>query len=490
MSNDNYQHGISIKEQATPVETPTQSLSTITVAIGTAPVNLLDDPSSAINKPILVKTYDEAVAAIGDSSDWDSFTLCQVVDAFFNKFAVGPLILINVFDPKKHKFSNDTTVNIQNETATVEVKGILLDDSFVVKDSTGITTYVRDKDYSVDFDNNRYPLIKILTSGEIPSTETQLKVSYSKLDPSKVTKDDIIGGYDENTGNYTGIECITRVYPMFTVVPGIIIAPGWSQYKEVESALKAKNSLINGSFNAQIITDIDCSEVKVYSKAADWKSQNQYNDKREIVLWPKIKIDTNIYWYSAILAALIVYTDTQNKDVPYKSPSNKKLPISATVLADGTEVYLDQVQANELNKVGIVTAINMAGWRTWGNNTAIYPDSTDPKDRWIAVRRVFDWWGNNFVVDFFDKVDDPTNYRLIESVVDEENLKANGYQAAGQIAGAKITFNSADNSTDSILNGKIVFKQTIGAFTPAENITNILEFDPTAVSSALTGGDN
>ncbi len=486
----NYQHGISIQEQATTVETPSQSLSTIVVAIGTAPVNLLANSSTAINKPILVTTYDEAVAAIGDSSDWESFTLCQVVDAFFKKFAVGPLVLINVFDPSKHKASGSSTVDIENKTATVEVDGILLDNTFVVADSTGSNTYEKGKDYLVDFNDSGYPLIKILDSGVISTSETELKVSYTKLDPSKVTSNDIIGGYDENTGNYTGIECVTRVYPMLNLVPGLLIAPGWSQKKEVEAALKAKNSSINGSFNAQILTDIDCEAVKVYSKAAGWKANNNYTDKREIVLWPKIKIGENIYWYSAILAALIVYTDTQNNDVPYKSPSNKKLPISATVLADKTEVYLDQMQANELNAAGIVTAINMAGWRTWGNNTAIYPDSTDPKDRWIAVRRIFDWWGNNFVVDFFDKVDDPTNYRLIESIVNDENIKANGYQAAGQIAGAKITFNSADNPTDNILNGKIIFKQTIGAFTPAENIVNVLEFDPTSVSSALTGGSN
>lgn len=486
-----YQHGIYIKENATPVETPVQSLSTITVAVGTAPINMIDNPSSAINKPIVVTSYPEAIAAVGYSDDWESYTLCQVIDAFFKQFAVGPLVLINVLDPSVHKSSVTTdTVAISNGTAKVEELGVLLDNTFIVKSSDGVTTYSLGTDYKVEFDDSGYPIISIVSGGTISTSATTLKVSYTKLDPTKVTKTDIIGSYTLAANTYKGIECISQVYPRLNLVPGLLIAPGWSQNKDVEAALKAKNTSINGSFNSEVISDIDCTVAKVYTDAITWKSNNGYNDKREIALWPKIKIGSQIYWYSAILAALIVYTDTQNKDVPFKSPSNKKLPISSTVLQDGTEVFLDQVQANELNANGIVTAINMAGWRTWGNNTAIYPDSTDPKDRFIPVRRVFDWWGNNFIIDFFDRVDDPTNYRLIESVVDDENIKANAYQAAGQIAGAKIEFRQQDNSTQDILNGKIQFIQKIGAFTPAENIVNVLEFDPTMIQSAILGGGN
>lgn len=486
-----YQHGIYVKENATALETPTQSLSTITVAVGTAPVNMLNDPGNAVNKPIVVTSYPEAVAALGYSDDWKSYTLCQVIDAFFKQFAVGPLVLINVFDPSVHKTTvGPNAFSISNGTVIVEDSGILLDNTFVVKSNDSVTTYALDKDYKVSFNDSGYPVVGIVSGGSIPTSAAQLKISYTKLDPTKVKKEDIIGAYTAETNAYTGIECISQVYPRLNLVPGLLIAPGWSQYKEVESALKAKNSSLNGSFNSEVLSDIDCDSVKIYTNAVKWKLDNGYKDKREIALWPKVKIGNKIYWYSAVMAALIVYTDTQNKDVPYKSPSNKKLPISSTVLADGTEVFLDQVQANELNANGIVTAINMAGWRSWGNNTAIYPDSVDPKDRFIPVRRVFDWWGNNFIVDFYDKVDDPTNYRLIESIVDEENLKANGYQAAGQIAGAKIEFRQQDNPTSDILNGKIQFIQKIGAFTPAENIVNILEFDPKAVENSLFGGDN
>ena len=61
------------------------------------------------------------------------------------------------------------------------------------------------------------------------------------------------------------------------------------------------------------------------------------------------------------------YTDAINDDVPNLSPSNKMAKITGLVLDDGTEVTLDQNQANLLNSQGVITAINVNGWRTWGN---------------------------------------------------------------------------------------------------------------------------
>ena len=486
-----YQHGITISEKSTRISPPAQSISTIAVVIGTAPINLAENPTAAVNKPIVAKTYDEAVKAVGFSSNYEKYTLCEAIDIFFKQFGVGPLVLINVLDPAKHKTDSQTvTGSIVNGVVIINTEGILLDNTFLVKDSTGTVTYDRGTDYAASFKADGTLAIAILKDGNIDAEEETLKITYTKLDPSKVTAEDIIGGYDSQTNTYKGIENIAQVYPRFNLVPSIIIAPGWSQIKEVEAVLKAKAEKINGLFNCTLISDIDSKTIKSLSAAKAWKENNVYTGKHEVVLWPKVKIGGNIYWYSTVLAALMVSTDIQNNDVPVKSPSNKKLPISSTVLADGTEVYLDQTQGNELNGSGIVTAINMAGWRAWGNNTGAYPDNTDLKDRFISIRRLFDWWGNQFIVEFFDKVDDPADYRLIESIIDEQNIKSNGYQAAGQIIGAKISFSKDENPVQEILNGHIKFTQSIAAGVPAESIENELSFDPTLYSNSLFGGEN
>lgn len=102
---------------------------------------------------------------------------------------------------------------------------------------------------------------------------------------------------------------------------------------------------------------------------------------------------------------------------------------------------------------------------------------------------MFNWWGNTFILNYFNKVDNPLNFRLIESFVDAENIRANGFQAAGQIAGASTDFNREDNPNDQILGGKIKFVQKIGFFSPAEHIHNTIEFDPNSVVDNLFGGE-
>lgn len=482
-----YEHGISILENATSVTPPLKTSAGLQIIVGTAPIHLAEDPTAAVNKPILAYTYDEVVKKLGYSEDFAKYTLCESIYASFKLLGVAPLVFINVLDPTVHKTEvPDGTVPLSNGAGKIDVDDVLLD-SVVVKSSDGLTTYVKNTDYTIAFDKNGKPVISVITTGAITSGTTSVKVTYTKLDPSKVTKDEIIGGYDATTGKYTGAELIRQVFPMFGLVPGILLAPGWSHIPEVGLILDAKNRKINGNFNCLTVLDADTSTVKKYEDVPAWKNTNNYTSEKSIVLWPKVKVGDKVLHFSAVQAALIAFTDANNDDVPFVSPSNQRLPISATVLADGTEVFLEQTQANFLNGNGICTAINWNGWKSWGNNTAIYPTSTDPKDRFISVRRVFDWWGNSFIQTYFDKVDDPTNYRLIENVVDSENLRANGFKAKGQIAGASIEFRKELNPITDILNGKITFIQKIGAFTPAENIVNILEFDPTILSTALGG---
>ena len=52
------------------------------VIFGTAPVNMLEDPA-AVNKPQLVYSYAEAVAAVGYVPDFARYTLCESISANF-----------------------------------------------------------------------------------------------------------------------------------------------------------------------------------------------------------------------------------------------------------------------------------------------------------------------------------------------------------------------------------------------------------------------
>ena len=87
---------------------------------------------------------------------------------------------------------------------------------------------------------------------------------------------------------------------------------------------------------------------------------------------------------------------------------------------------------------------------------------------------------------YAQKVDDPANLRLIESIVDSENIRGNAYVSQGKCAGAYIEFNADENDVTSLLNGKLQFHQHLAPYVPAEDIVDTLEFDPDALASALT----
>ena len=118
---------------------------------------------------------------------------------------------------------------------------------------------------------------------------------------------------------------------------------------------------------------------------------------------------------------------------------------------------------------------------------ACYPGNQDPKDRWFGCRRFFTWWGNSFILTYFQKVDDPANYRLIESIVDSENIRGNSYTAQGKCAGARMEYLAAENPIEDILDGKIQFHMYLAPYTPAEDILCTLEFDPSMLETALGG---
>lgn len=476
-----YMHGVRIQENPTSVPTPDYNVSSLPVIFGTAPVNLAADPANATNKLFICNNFAEAKAALGYSEDYEKYTLCQAMDAFFKASRVCPIVLCNVLDPATHKEEYTETLTVVSGQAVSNQEGVLLDGLTVKGGDANLT---KDTDYTIEFNNEGYVVVTV-----IKESVASVTLTGNKIDASKVTAADVIGSYDANTGAETGIELVRKVYPKFGLTPGLLLAPGWSHIPTVGLALAEKCTNINGMFQCECVLDIDCSETGAtkYTDVADVKTENGFSNAHTVVVWPMVKYAGKIMYYSAIYAAMVANTDANNDGVPSLSPSNRPLGISATVLKDGTEINLDTVQANELNAAGVVTAVNLGVFKSWGNNTAAYPAVTDPKDRWIACRRFFSWWGNSFITTYLEKVDNPANYRLIESIVDSENVRGNALVSQGKCAGIKMVYSKEDNPVSNIMDGKIVFKQYLAPYTPAEDILNVLEFDPSMLEAALGG---
>ena len=122
-----YLHGVRIQENPTSVPTPVKNEAGVPVIFGTAPVNLVADPAGAVNKLFLCNSFAEAKVAVGYSDDYENYTLCQAMDAFFKAFGVAPVVICNVLDPATHKSTYSETLNIVDGQAVSTKKGILLD---------------------------------------------------------------------------------------------------------------------------------------------------------------------------------------------------------------------------------------------------------------------------------------------------------------------------------------------------------------------------
>ncbi|GIQ69268.1 phage tail sheath family protein [Xylanibacillus composti] len=474
-----YQHGVYTSEIPTSILPAVQS-GTVPVVFGSAPVHMSRREKVPVHEPILCHTYQEAVEAFGYSDDW-RFTLCEFMYSYFGTYQSSPAILINVLDPDTMRTSEaNVPATLQNDIAVVKQSGIVLA-SVVVKSDDGAVTYAEGTDYSVDFDKEGHLIVQRIVGGSMTAGEA-LSLDFDKLDPSAVTADDLIGGID-GEGKPTGLELLNQVFPKYRIVPGMVLAPGFSHHADVAAVMTAKAGNINGSFKCLALTDIPSDIVTSYSDVPEWKNLNSYTSERQINSWPKLSLGGRSYHMSTQLAGVMAVTDAGNGNVPYVSPSNQSLQADGAQLADGTEVLLGQDQANYLNGEGIVTALNwIGGWRAWGNRTGVYPANTDPKDAFIPVRRMMDWIQNTIILTFWQQVDAPITRRLVEAVTDSLNLWLNGLAAAGNILGGRVEFLASENPDAALADGIVKFHVYVTPPSPAKEIDFVVEYDPQYLS--------
>ncbi len=478
-------HGFNLTEATTSVSAPVSVDSGLQVVIGTAPVNMLDDPESAVNTPILVTSFKEASAAVGYSTDFEKYTLCEAVSANFKVMGVGPVVLINVLDPAKHTATMEsTTVQINDGIAEIEKTGILLS-KLVVK--SGSTTLTADTDYTAMFNDDGTVSIAVISGGKADGV-TNLTVSGTVIDPSKVTAADIVGNVNVSTGAESGIEVVRQVFPKLGKVPGILLAPRYSKDAQVAAALQAKCRKINGVFNAVCYIDIDSSSsgATKYTDVAEQKTRQAATSREAYAIWLYGKIGTAIYSGSSLAAAATVYNDSQYNDCPNASPSNVSVPISAACLEDGTEVLMDQEQGNVLNDDGVATFIRSSGFVLWGNETCCYPKNTDPKDAYLCVRRFFNHTWTNFVLDNQSKLDKPMNKKRLQSIIDSENMKGSVYVSTEVCASYSMKSDADLNTEAELVAGHYHFYQYCTPFPPFKQVNNTMEYESGALSSALS----
>ncbi|MCL2694061.1 MAG: phage tail protein [Oscillospiraceae bacterium] len=468
-------HGVEVQQEPTSVSTPVTAASGITFAVGTAPVHVTGGGDN-VNRVIRAGTNADAVRQLGYSDGWDKYGLSEVIFSHFRLYQTAPVFFVNVLDPAIHKKT------AAPEAFPVTGSRVLLPFE-AIKESVTVQTYAEGTDYALFYSGDNL-ILEILDGGSVPAGIQELTIGFDEVDPSMVTKADIIGGFDIDTKKSTGLELIDSVFPAFRTVPDIIIAPGWSHDSEVAAVMSAKAASINGIFKGMALIDVDTNAARHYSDVPAWKKAQNIFSKTQILLYPKVSLGGRVFHLSTQTAGLMARTDSVNNGVPSQSPSNNSLEINSAVLADGTEVLLDEQSAGFLNANGIVTALNSAGgFVLWGNNTACFPDNTDVKDFFIPVTRMFSWVGNSIILTYRSRVDEKMTYRFALSIVDSLNIWLNGLRGEGHLLGGRVELPEDLNTEISLASGKVTFKVFMTPPSPAQHLLFILEYDSSYLSA-------
>ena len=469
-------HGINTSKKATSVSVPVTVASGVHFVVGTAPVQMV---GGKVNEVVMLNSYEEAVQLLGYSDDWQKYSLCMEVYSAFMLYKIAPVFVVNILDPAKHR-TEEKAVTCTPVENRVELPLEVIADSVKVENKT------KGEDFEV-FYTDTACIVEFITdiTGEV-------KVSSMSVDPSQVTKRDVIGGHDVTTHAITGLELIDSTFPKYTIAPDLIVCPNWSHDPEVAAVMSAKGENINGVFPAMAMIDLastDNDGATYYTDAPALKKRNNFSKTNQIVCWPKVALSEKIFDFSVQLAGSMTATDN-NGDLgggtPCESASNKSLQADSTVLANGKEVTLDVQQGNYLNDNGIVTGLNFYnGFVSWGNYTACFPANTDPVDYFYCINRMFRWVAKTVVLSHWNYVDRSMKRRLLDAILQGVNNWLNGLTAEEKILGGRVEMLESENPLTALMAGRAKFHVYLPPPAPLQQMDWVLEYDTSYLTAAL-----
>ena len=506
----NITHGIYGKEQDSGLTAVNTSAVGVPVIIGTAGgFGALE--SAPVNELKLIKSWEEYVSSFGYSAPSvqvgklkkHAFTLDEFAYAFFRLYNGEAAIFANVLDPGTHKKDSEAVKAVTFDEKTGRA---VFSDLAVIPSSLTLSyketpeseeqTFNVNEDFKITIDGNTLYLQDIATadSWKIPVGKVITVKKYEVLAPEKVTSAEIIGSYNAQTGKRTGLELTKQVFQQFRQVPGILAAPNFSKIPAVALALSTLADNVEGVFKGIAVADmpsgvetiggVELQGPAVYSAAYNWKTDKGLQNKNLILCWPAVALDDVYYNLSSHLIGTMVSVDAEQGGYPNASPSNHEAKINGLYRADGESVWLTLKQANDLNPAaGIVTCLNFLNWAIWGNRNSAYPENNDPSQNMIPTVRTIRWLLNSLVLNYWSRVDMPIKRVNIEALINSVNSYLNRLQNDGVILGAKASFNSADNPTEDMANGKFRIRLKWCGTPPMEVLEILTEYDATYLST-------
>lgn len=465
-----YLHGAYGDQQAIGTRVATESQSAV-VLVGTAPVqNLLPDDNGDwnVNKPILVNDISEAKKYFGYSDDWAKYSLCEAMHVFLELAGVGPLVMINVLDPKStHKSSTVTTKTATPSSGRITIancEDAILDTIVVKTQDTPPVEKVKGTDYTAVYNAAKKSIIiQELTAGALGNAA--LDITYYTVTASAITSTDIIGA-DDGAGTHTGLYAIKDVYNLCGVIPAIFMAPGWSEVPAVHATMATLSLKINGHWDAWMFTDIPISDngtPVTMASAKTWKDANGYTKKNETVSFPMVVgTDSKKYHLSVIRCANFLQLLAENDGIPYHTASNTAAGIVANLWLGASsvgKVFDDQYINENLNKNGICSAAFVGGrWVIWGAHSAEYDQVNGDNINVSETNYMMLFYlSNDFQARRVYDVDQPLSANDIQSITAEEQSRLDALVKIGALTYGVATLDTSEAAKSDMYNGDFLF---------------------------------
>ena len=368
----------------------------------------------------------------------------------------------------------------------------------VVKNSGGSTTYINGTDYTLD------PINGIVTqkSGGAITTGEALSVSFSYADPSKVQDSDVVGTV---TGTmYTGIQALCTTYGTMGFFPKILIAPGYSQDPATAAALLSTAETVRAV--ALIDSPPSISPATAIANRGVAGNVFDTSSDRALLCYPQEKFSdlgliptgvtlnsagtpvqnaanaTAVGPYSQWVAGTIAAKDLAQGY--WWSPSNTQM---TGPLGPDVTLYASVLDAasdvNNLNAQGIVTVFNAfgTGLHVWGNRSVAYPTVTTPNN-FISVRRTMDVIEESVELAMLQFIDQPISNALISAILSSVNAFIRSLIGRGALVAGSASYNPAENPSNQVAAGQLVFDIDVMPPPPAERLTFNVYIDSTLLS--------
>lgn len=459
--------------------TITAKSGTLPVYFGTAPIHQLVDSTGKTGEPLLLGSYTQALEQVGYSDDWGTFSLGEALHVHFRSGApIGPIVVVNVFDPAIHRKETPTTA----EVLFVGGRGQLLD-RLAILSTIAMEGKTLGTDFTAAYAEGGAAAILTDPTGTLSG---KVQVTYTQADPSAVTEEEVTAAIQKTVG---------QVYELSGKIPTLLAAPGWSEGRAVNDALKGAAAQISGHWNAFVVDDLDTEETQTIDAAIEKKGAESRVSSAETPCWPLGTDGIRYYHLSTLSIAKMMEVDAANGDIPYETCSNKPIEITGLAVKDGKgghrPIRFDQTESNRLNAAGIRTAVFWGGqYRLWGPHTGAYrfDGENAPEEIFDCSVRMAQYLGNSFQLAYGDEVDKPMHRSRIDTILNAVQEGLDRLVNLGALLYGKIAFQPDSNPDSDLMSGEFVFDTGYTTTPPAKAIINRYRYTSQGLE-ALTGGD-